>query len=70
MSVRHGAAISAEGFFSAALGESDPEIADAMAKLEAAKKAKDASIRAAILRADPSLESLLDAIDKNKQAAQ
>ena len=30
MSVSQGAALSAEGFFSAALGESDPEIADAI----------------------------------------
>jgi len=30
MSVRHSAALSAEGFFSAALGESDPEIAEAI----------------------------------------
>ena len=32
MSVPHGAALSEEGFFSAALGESDPEIADAIGK--------------------------------------
>ncbi len=32
MSVPHGAAFSEEGFFSAALGESDPEIADAIGK--------------------------------------
>jgi glycine hydroxymethyltransferase len=32
MSVPRGAAIPAEGFFSASLGESDPEIADAISR--------------------------------------
>ncbi len=44
--------------------ESDPEIKDAMAKFTEAKKAKDVLVRAAILKADPSLEPVLETIDQ------
>ncbi|HWB59852.1 MAG TPA: hypothetical protein VG733_10175 [Chthoniobacteraceae bacterium] len=47
---------------------SDPDIKDALAKLQQAKKTKDLAVRAAIIAADPSLEPVLDAIDKAKSS--
>jgi Spy/CpxP family protein refolding chaperone len=48
---------------------SDPDVKAGLAKLNEAKKAMNTSIRAAILKADPSLTPVLDAIDKSRQQA-
>lgn len=49
--------------------ESDPEIKDAQEKVIDARKATNALVRAAIVKADPTLEPVLEQIDKSRQAA-
>ena len=49
--------------------ETDPDVKAAQSKMQDLKKTKDALMRAAIIQADPTLEPVLEEIDKfNKQA--
>jgi len=47
----------------------DPEVKEASAKADEARKSVNTAVRAAILKADPSLSPMLDAIDANAKKA-